>query len=1026
MIPVELTLKGLYSYRKEQKIDFTKLLEGQLFGIFGTVGSGKSSIMEAVSFALYDQTERLNLRDKRNYNMMNLKSDSLLIDFIFKDYNETLFRFKVSASRKKNKEEVSAFVRQTYLWEAGRWVARTLKAEEIIGLSYENFQRTIIIPQGKFQEFLQLKESERTRMMKDIFKLERFDLSDKVSALLSKVKLRKENIDGQLLSLESVSLETIAAAKHEGELLSRETEQLTKSLEQKRKEATAQESIKKICDSIQQESDKYTLLKNKEAAFIQKEKKLQQYEQFFRLFSKDLEIRKQHFVELEKANHQLKAEKEQKDKLEQLLTNLEVIFKDSSEAFQKRDQQKQKAIELEKLVRLRQWEKELLDINKEIEEKQNLLNLEVENVRKWEKKEEDGHKKLQEIRAEIPDTDRLMEVKIWFENKRNLEEKINNLSNNLYTLREKLDQLNKEITVCFESHAKAIPETATMKGETSELFDAINECRKGFEDKLEALRKEMQELNTHSKLEDFARNLKKGMPCPLCGALEHPILLNSESANERLQRLVGVEEILKSRIEALSRFEGQIRTLHSRIEAQKPLFLGSEEEIMKASSLLEAHQSAFIWMEFDPGKEAEIENVFAKARENKALEKKIVEGIDTVRERQQIARQERERLESVLNKLREKKAGLESTHKAYSGDFNYVKIEMYAKIEIEVLLQEAKSIIVEVERIEQKHKEVETALAAKKEERAGLLSHIALREKNIEECTGKLNKVIKVLEANLKTSGVDSLEQVEHLLSEKIDVESERSEIELFRKTLFAVSETLKTLKEQIADNTFDADAYALLMAGIEEEKQLLNKKRDALAKLKQRIEDMEAAVQKKEELQKELGIVNARAENLKVLSNLFRSSGFVNYISSKYLVNLCNTANERFYKLTRQQFRMEVSENNDFQIRDFLNNGKLRSVKTLSGGQTFQASLCLALALADSIQQQNKARQNFFFLDEGFGSQDKESLRLVFDTLKALRREHRIVGVISHVEELQQEIDVCLKVHNDPEEGSIVKGSWE
>lgn len=151
------------------------------------------------------------------------------------------------------------------------------------------------------------------------------------------------------------------------------------------------------------------------------------------------------------------------------------------------------------------------------------------------------------------------------------------------------------------------------------------------------------------------------------------------------------------------------------------------------------------------------------------------------------------------------------------------------------------------------------------------------------------------------------------------------------------------------------------------------------------------------------------------------RSSGFVNYISSKFLINLCNAANDKFYKLTRQQLRLEISENNDFQVRDFLNNGKVRSVKTLSGGQTFQASLCLALALADSVQQQNKSRQNFFFLDEGFGSQDKDSLLLVFEALKALRKENRIVGIISHVEELQHEIQTFLTVRNTEEEGSVV-----
>lgn len=168
------------------------------------------------------------------------------------------------------------------------------------------------------------------------------------------------------------------------------------------------------------------------------------------------------------------------------------------------------------------------------------------------------------------------------------------------------------------------------------------------------------------------------------------------------------------------------------------------------------------------------------------------------------------------------------------------------------------------------------------------------------------------------------------------------------------------------------------------------------------------------------------RGENIRMMKSLFMASGFVNYISSVYLQNLCHVANNRFFQLTRQRLSLEITEDNNFQVRDFMNGGKVRSVKTLSGGQNFQASLSLALALADNIQQITQSNQNFFFLDEGFGTLDKESLDIVFDTLKSLRKENRIVGIISHVEEMQQEIEVHLRVENEEEHGSIIHRSWE
>jgi len=147
-------------------------------------------------------------------------------------------------------------------------------------------------------------------------------------------------------------------------------------------------------------------------------------------------------------------------------------------------------------------------------------------------------------------------------------------------------------------------------------------------------------------------------------------------------------------------------------------------------------------------------------------------------------------------------------------------------------------------------------------------------------------------------------------------------------------------------------------------------------------MKQLKADWKSKKELAKQQATLDKRKDNLSTLAKLFRSSGFVNFISSVYLQD---------------------------------------HVKTLSGGQTFQISLCLALALAESIKQQSQSKQNFFFLDEGFGTLDKESLHIVFDTLKSLRKEQRVVGVISHVEELQNEIDVCLNIVKDEERGSLI-----
>lgn len=195
----------------------------------------------------------------------------------------------------------------------------------------------------------------------------------------------------------------------------------------------------------------------------------------------------------------------------------------------------------------------------------------------------------------------------------------------------------------------------------------------------------------------------------------------------------------------------------------------------------------------------------------------------------------------------------------------------------------------------------------------------------------------------------------------------------------------------------------------------------DSVVTMTSEIQRLEKEYAKKEQLLKDLAALQKRAENLKLMVNLFKGAGFVQYVSSIYLRQLCDHANVRFHRMTRNQLSLQLNENNDFEIIDYLNEGRSRSVKTLSGGQAFQVSLSLALALAESVQANAQADKNFFFIDEGFGTQDTESVNIVFETLTNLIKENRIVGIISHVEELKEKIPTALTIIKDEERGSLI-----
>ncbi|HSU51498.1 MAG TPA: SbcC/MukB-like Walker B domain-containing protein, partial [Segetibacter sp.] len=308
---------------------------------------------------------------------------------------------------------------------------------------------------------------------------------------------------------------------------------------------------------------------------------------------------------------------------------------------------------------------------------------------------------------------------------------------------------------------------------------------------------------------------------------------------------------------------------------------------------------------------------------------------------------------------------------------------------------------------------------------AGLLGRIEELQKQLHDNIQQKIELSKQIEFLLKQEGYAGEKEVEVILAYQLDLKKEKAKIDSFKREIHAATIRLAEARAKIDGKDYNEETHVFLKEEISKLSGEIANKTENLVTERNHLLQLKQQMESKRQLQEELDKLMLRAENLKVLSNLFRASGFVNYVSSVYLQNLINSANHRFYKMTRQKLMLELAEDNAFRVRDFMNNGEVRSVKTLSGGQTFQAALSLALALADNIQHLTKSKQNFFFLDEGFGSLDKDSLAIVFETLKGLRKENRIVGVISHVDEMQQEIPVNLRITNDIERGSLITKSW-
>jgi exonuclease SbcC len=152
--------------------------------------------------------------------------------------------------------------------------------------------------------------------------------------------------------------------------------------------------------------------------------------------------------------------------------------------------------------------------------------------------------------------------------------------------------------------------------------------------------------------------------------------------------------------------------------------------------------------------------------------------------------------------------------------------------------------------------------------------------------------------------------------------------------------------------------------------------------------------------------------ERLGKLQSVLRANAFVEFIAEEQLMQVSRAASERLGQLTRRRYALEVDSGGGFVIRDDANGGIRRPVTTLSGGETFLASLALALALSAQIQLRGRYPLEFFFLDEGFGTLDPDLLETVVSSLERLHMERLTVGVISHVPELKMRLPRRLIVH--------------
>jgi exonuclease SbcC len=1024
MIPIQLTIQGLYSYQKKQTIDFRTLTAANLFGIFGSVGSGKSSILEAITFALYGKTDRLNLSgDNRNYNMMNLKSNELLIEFTFETgKNQTAYRAVVTGKRNsKQFEEVKKLDRTAYKKVDETWLPiETTELENAIGLSYENFKRTIIIPQGQFQEFLQLGNKDRTQMLKELFNLGKFELYYKTVALESKNNEQKQNLQGQLQQLGEIEPNKIAELETQLLELQNALEELEGKLKLRQQQETQFQQLLELSKKLETAKTTLENLQKQEPDFLQLEKTTLQYEKCVLQFKNLLDSLETSTKKVADKTKQIEDDSLKLTKEEAEIAKNDLTLNDIKQAYETREILKKRAEELGKLLQIKNLDLTIASENERLSKGGKILLETTEKVENITSEKQKLSELIKSQKADLPDLALLSKIKTWHLEKQNNNKQAVEINTELNKYQLEIEKISLSFNTILDAPLFDELANKTEFSVISIFSQAKIEILKTAMKKLDS---EADHLRVKAQLEKYATDLSDGTPCPLCGSTHHPEIYSAADISQEQAKISTEKLRLEKQIEKWDETISALKDLNIQLNLKTGVFNDWKQKLSENKKRATEHRLLFIWPEY-----AEMEKVETAFSAAEILQKEIKlkeTNLEKLTGDLEKAIKSKELYQTEIEKIRTQITIRKTENKTLLEQLKIISADDYSNKTSSEIEAEKKSLLLQFSNLEKQFNEISAKLTELRRSKDTLSGILSANREALESEKENLENLQTKLENELKKTDYSNFDEVKTILSQAFNLEENKKKINDFKQNLSLAKSRFGEIKTEIGDRLYNAETHQKLLTEINESKGLQNKKNQEKGKTEEWLKKLRKDLENQATLQQQLEKLELRGQNIKTMKSLFTASGFVNYISSVYLQNLCNAANDRFFKLTRQKLSLEITADNNFQVRDFLNGGKVRNVKTLSGGQTFQAALSLALSLADNIQKITESNQNFFFLDEGFGSLDKESLSVVFDTLKSLRKENRIVGVISHVEEMQQEIDVHLRIENNDETGSMIFESW-
>ena len=917
MKPLKLTMSAFGSYAGKNVIDFTGQQQG-IFLITGDTGAGKTTIFDAITYALYNQTSG----GERNGNMMRSQyaqpetETYVELEFLYQGQTYRVRRnpdYKITKTLKNGKIREQKVPHSVELTLPDGTVfpekknATDAKIIEILGLTADQFSQIVMIAQGDFLKLLYTKSDERKMIFSKLF---RTDIYWKIQENLRRKSMEMdERIQENDRAFEQEKSRIILLPESEELPL----DELVERLRERLKDALKEQNLRR-------------------ANVEELNKKITKYEEINKLFV-SLEKIRQTGKELEARQAE---SKERRQQIENALKADKVLVAEQQNLRQQQEVE-QSAQAIAKMT-------ETLANNQEMFETLKTQQQEVEAEQKREAA--DIQKKMLALEQSFPSYEALQNARSEEQQAKKVWEDLGKISE------ESFHKKKAGIAALKEQQKRQEQVVEQTKKNWEQTSLSASESAKHYEHMYEAFLKEQAGI--------LAENLSAGCPCPVCGSTVHP---DPAKLSDHAVTELEVEQAKKTRAAA----EEKRDLAYAAFEAEKT-------EKQKLAQAVEKEEADFV-----------LAQTIAKQQRKEAEQNYV--------SLQKIAEQIREKL--VYPSLAEAKKQYAAMQKALEA----AEQEIAKKRQKVSELAEAMNTLKGQKLAEEENQKTAKKLAVKTEKEYAKL---------------------------LEKSGFVS-EETYHLaiLPERSRSKLEREEKEYESQCLRQQSEQ-KLLEKQVSGKTYTDTTE--LNERLKVEKQALKEAEKTYMELHTAYENDRSVLQncavyleKGKKLESEDQVIKSLSKTANGRLSGSAKIDFETYIQRQYFKQIIHEANKRLLTMSNHQFILKLKEEAntgrktneglDLSVYSLVTDSE-RDVKTLSGGESFLAALAMALGLSDIVERSAGAiHPDMMFIDEGFGSLDAQSRQQAIEVLGELAGDSRMVGIISHVTELKEQIDRKLVV---------------